>query len=157
MPLIEMTTIIDAPIGRCFDLSRSIDLHKLSTTGTNEEAIAGVTSGLIGKDQFVTWRATHFGVTQTLTSIISECVYPSHFRDELVDGIFKTIKHDHLFSEVEGRTIMKDVFYYESPGWILGMIFNQLVLTRYLRKLLVRRNAIIKDFAEGDRWKEVLT
>jgi hypothetical protein len=64
MPLIELTTIIAAPIERCFDLARSIDLHKLSTEGTEEEAIAGVTSGLIGKDQQVTWRARHFGITQ---------------------------------------------------------------------------------------------
>ena len=68
MPKIELTTIIDAPIERCFDLARSIDLHKLSTAGTDEEAIAGVMSGLIGKNEQVTWKAKHFGITQKLTS-----------------------------------------------------------------------------------------
>ena len=45
-----------------FDLSRSIDLHKISTEQTNQQAIAGKTSGLIGINENVTWRAKHFGV-----------------------------------------------------------------------------------------------
>jgi hypothetical protein len=41
MPIIELTTEIKSTIEICFDLSRSIDLHKISTAYTNEEAIAG--------------------------------------------------------------------------------------------------------------------
>ena len=47
MPTINLTTEINAPIEICFDLSRSIDLHKQSMEHTKEEAIAGRTSGLI--------------------------------------------------------------------------------------------------------------
>lgn len=48
MPVVRITTKVNAPIQVVFDLSRSIDLHKISTAHTNEEAIAGKTSGLIG-------------------------------------------------------------------------------------------------------------
>ncbi|MFC6102807.1 SRPBCC family protein [Olivibacter domesticus] len=48
MPVIELTTLIDADINICFDLARSIDLHTISTKKTKEQAIAGVTTGLIG-------------------------------------------------------------------------------------------------------------
>lgn len=156
MPSIELTTVINAPIERCFDLARSIDLHKLSTKGTREEAIAGVTSGLIEKDQQVTWRASHFGITQTLTSRITAFEYPCYFRDELVEGAFKSIKHDHVFQKSEDKTVMNDKFYFESPGWILGMVLNKLVLTRYLQNLLKKRNQIIKDIAESEKWKTIL-
>jgi hypothetical protein len=61
MPKIELHTEIDAPIERVFDLARSIDLHMLSTSHTNEKAIAGKTSGLIGLGEWVTWRAKHLG------------------------------------------------------------------------------------------------
>ncbi len=44
----ELTTQINAPIERCFDLARSIDLHIESTKQTGEQAIVGCTSGLIG-------------------------------------------------------------------------------------------------------------
>ena len=48
MPIIKIQITIKAEKKIVFDLSRSIDLHKISTQQTNEEAIAGVTSGLIG-------------------------------------------------------------------------------------------------------------
>ena len=66
MTLIKLETNINAPIERVFDLARSIDLHKISTAHTNEQAIAGKTSGLIGMDESVIWRAKHFGIYQNL-------------------------------------------------------------------------------------------
>jgi len=68
MPKIELKTEIKAEKEIVFDLSRSIDLHKISIEHTNEEAIAGRTSGLIGMNETVTWRAKHFGIYQKLTS-----------------------------------------------------------------------------------------
>lgn len=156
MPVIELTTTINAPIERCFDLARSIDLHKLSTTGTEEEAISGETSGLIGKGQRVTWRPRHFGIRQTLTSEITHFEYPYHFRDEMINGAFKLIKHDHLFQQAGDCTVMKDKFYFESPGGILGTIFNRLILIKYLSSLLTRRNQMIKEVAESERWRAIL-
>ena len=156
MPLIELTTEINAPIERCFNLARSIDLHKLSTKGTDEEAIAGITSGLIGKGQQVTWRAKHFGVTQILTSEITEFEYPYYFRDEMIQGAFNMVRHDHLFQKSGDKTIMEDKFYFKSPGWILGLLFNKVVLIKYLRNLLMKRNQIIKEIAESERWKTIL-
>jgi ligand-binding SRPBCC domain-containing protein len=156
MPLIELFTKIHAPIERCFDLSRSIDLHKLSTTGTQEEAIDGVTSGLIGLGQHVTWRARHFGVTQTLTSEITRYEYPYHFRDEMVRGVFKKICHDHIFVREGDYTVMTDRFEFESPMGVLGGIADRLVLEKYMRGFLVRRNLVIKEAAEGELWKLII-
>src|SRR5690349_7241931 len=156
MAKIELTTIINAPIDRCFDLARSIDLHKVSTEGTEEEAIAGVTSGLIGLGEQVTWRARHFGIRQTLTSRITAFQSPIHFRDEMIQGAFKMIKHDHLFEASGDKTFMRDKLYFESPGGILGLLFNRLVLEKYLRNLLIRRNQMIKNVAENNQWKTIL-
>ena len=156
MPIIELTTIIQAPRTRCFDLARSIDLHKLSTGGTDEEAIAGVTSGLIGEGQEVTWRARHFGIVQTLSSRITGFEYPRFFRDEMIQGAFKMIRHDHLFEQNGNVTTMKDRFVFESPGGIFGKIFNALVLRKYLYNLLHKRNQMIKTVAESDQWKKIL-
>jgi len=97
MPHIKLTTKIKAPITRCFDLSRSIDLHKISTHQSNEEAIAGVTKGLINLHESVTWRAKHFGLWQKLTSKITRCEPPFIFVDEMTEGAFKSIHHTHLY------------------------------------------------------------
>ena len=156
MPIIKLETKIKAQINIVFDLSRSIDLHKISTKQTNEEAIAGVTSGLIGENESVTWRAKHFGIYQTLTSKITEFKMPEYFVDEMEKGIFKRFKHEHIFKEVEGITIMIDVFDYESPLGILGKIADKLFLEKYMKILLEKRNEIIKEFAESQKWKKVL-
>lgn len=147
--VIELSTHINAPIRRCFDLSRSIDLHMESTKQTGEQAIAGRTSGLIELGETVTWRARHFGIWQNLTSKITEFKYPDHFTDEMVSGAFKSFRHEHLFFAVNNQTVMKDIFMFESPyGW-LGRLANLLFLGRYMERLLIERNRVIKNAAES--------
>lgn len=156
MPRIVLETEINAPIERCFDLSRSIDLHKISTMHTNEEAIDGVTSGLIKLNESVTWRAKHFGIYQSLTTKITEFDSPRFFIDEMVKGAFKGFRHEHHFEAIENGTLMSDIFDYRSPFGILGKLVDVIVLKRYMTKLLIKRNDTIKEFAESDQWKKVL-
>lgn len=156
MPKITLNTEIKASEAIVFDLARSIDLHKISTKQTNEEAIAGKTEGLIGLNEWVTWRAKHFGVVQNLTTEITEFERPNYFVDEMKKGAFKEFRHEHLFSHNNNRTIMVDVFQYKSPLGFLGKIADALFLKRYMKTLLAKRNLVIKEFAESDKWKHVL-
>jgi ligand-binding SRPBCC domain-containing protein len=156
MPSFYLETLIKAPVQRCFDLSRSIDLHMLSTAHTGEKAIAGRTDGLIGAGEWVTWRAKHFGVWQTLTSKITEYDSPVYFCDEMVKGAFKQFRHEHHFREQGQFTLMTDKFDFQSPLGPLGQLFNQLILSRYMKKLLLERNRVIKQAAETEHWKEVV-
>jgi len=130
-------------------MARSIDLHIESTKHTGETAIAGRTGGLIQAGETVTWRAKHFGVWQNLTSKITEFGYPHSFTDEMVEGAFRSIKHRHLFYSADGKTVMKDIFHFESPVGILGRLANYLFLTRYMKRLLEQRNDVIKKAAES--------
>lgn len=155
MPVIRLNTIINAPKEVVFDLARSIDLHKLSTAHTNEEAVAGKTSGLIGMDESVTWRAKHFGFSQLLTSKITAFEFPNHFTDEMVSGAFKRFRHEHIFTEENGMTIMEDVFDYTSPYGMFGRMADLLFLSRYMTNLLIERNRIVKEYAE-DKSKHAL-
>jgi len=156
MPTLYLTTTIKAPIERVFDLARSLDLHKISTGKSREEAIAGRTSGLIKAGEEVTWRATHLGIRQTLTSLITRMERPFMFQDQMKKGTFKSLSHDHLFEQKGEYTIMKDIFHFESPGGWLGEIFNSLFLTKYLHSVLEERNRVIKEFAESERYKEII-
>ena len=158
MPVITIITSINAPIQVVFDLSRSIDLHKLSTIQTNEEAVAGKTSGLIGEGESVTWRARHFGFYQILTSKITFLDHPNKFTDEMVDGAFKSFIYHHYFEEKNEATIMTDVFDYESPLGLLGKMADGLFLKQYMKRLLEKRNQTIKEFAEDSaKHKKILT
>lgn len=148
MPKILIKTIIDAPREVVFDLSRSIDFHKESTRHTKEEAISGRTSGLIGLGESVTFRAKHFGLWQILESKITEFDRPNHFTDEMVKGSFKSFEHKHIFEVKNGRTVMTDVFDYQSPFCLLGKLIDWLFLKGYMRRLLFTRNMLLKKHAE---------
>ncbi len=156
MPKIELTTEIASKIDVCFDLARSIDLHRISTAKTNEQAIAGKTTGLIELNELVTWQAIHLGVKQKLTSRITEYERPDYFVDEQVKGPFKSIYHKHIFEEHLDKVIMKDSFEFHSPFGLLGKFFNKIILTKYLEKLLIEQNEIIKEYAETEKWKLLL-
>lgn len=155
MPTIELTTHINAPRERVFDLARSVDLHMASTASSKEGVVDGVTSGLMELGETVTWRARHFGLWHQLTSEITQFSRPDHFRDSMVKGSFRRLDHDHWF-EPGGQhgtgTVMRDVFTFTSPGGPVGWLVNRLFLTSYLRTLLEHRNEVIKDTAESDEW-----
>ncbi|QHL89291.1 cell division protein [Nibribacter ruber] len=158
MPTLQLETFMEAPPDVCFDLSRSIDLHILSTQKTGERAIAGRTSGLLQLGETVTWRAQHFGFWQTLTSKITAFERPHFFVDEMVQGAFKSFRHEHHFTpRPGGGTLVKDVFTFASPLGILGTLANHLVLTKYMKRLLLERNQIIKEYAESGKAEAYLS
>ncbi|MCX2452634.1 SRPBCC family protein [Pedobacter sp. PLR] len=128
MPTIYLNTFILAKPGVVFDLSRSIDLHQLSTKHTHEKVIAGRMSGLIEYGESVTWRAKHFGVFQELTSRITAFDKPRSFTDEMVSGAFKSFEHLHKFEPKDNGTNMIDIFSYVSPLGILGKLADALFL-----------------------------
>jgi ligand-binding SRPBCC domain-containing protein len=152
MPRIEIATPIDASLEVCFDLARDIDFHVQSAEGTDERAIAGVTSGLIGWGEEVTWEARHFGVRQKLTSRITVFERPFHFRDSQVRGPFARFDHDHLFRRHEEATIMVDVFDYDSPFGVIGKVADALFLHRYMDRFLRTRALAIQAAAERGDW-----
>jgi len=154
MVTIKLSREINAPIERCFDLSRSIDLHTASTSKTNEKAIAGRISGLIGNNETVTWRAKHFGVYQKLTIKIIEVKPPFYFKDVMLKGAFKVFEHEHFFGQKNATTIMEDILVFRAPFGFLGSIAEKLFLKNYLRKFLLVRNEMIRQVAESDEWKK---
>src|SRR5690349_4934756 len=108
---LEKTIEINAPIERCFDLARSIEVHVLGNVhfGENALAVGDLTSGLIEMGQTVVWRARHFWMWQTLTSRMTAFDRPVFFEDTMLRGAFKSMRHEHMFRSLpEGRTEMKD-------------------------------------------------
>lgn len=150
MAKIYLETLINADNKTVFDLSRDIDFHQKSTSKTNEKAIAGKMSGLIELGETVTWRAKHLGFYQNLTTKITEMESPKMFTDMMVKGAFKSMKHQHIFKEENGQTLMIDIFEFESPFGMIGKIFNQIFLKNYLKNFLVERNKMIKEITESN-------
>jgi hypothetical protein len=155
----EEITLIDAPIDRVFDLSRSIEVHLLANVHENEQALAvrGLTTGLVGLGDQVTWRAKHFGLWHDLTTKATEVKPPTYLQITMVQGVFRSMQADHLFRSLpSGTTQLRDTFAIAAPLPILGPIAEVLFLRRYMIALNRERNAVIKQLAESHDWQRYL-
>ena len=148
MTTIKITTYYFAPIETVFDTNRNIDIHQQSASKTKEVAIAGITSGLINKNETVTWKGKHFGVYLTHQSLISEMDFPTYFVDEQLKGQFKNFKHQHFFEQKENYVEVRDLLEYETPFGVFGKLFDKLFLKKHLTNFIIHRNAVLKDLAE---------
>jgi ligand-binding SRPBCC domain-containing protein len=148
MTTINLTTKIKATKKIVFDTSRNIDIHQQSASKTREVAIDGITSGLINLNETVTWRGKHFGFYLTHKSRITAMNFYDYFVDEMEEGKFKSFRHEHVFEEQNGITIMKDHLQYKTPFGIFGKVFDSFFLKKHLIRFLLERNKILKEVAE---------
>lgn len=158
MQRILLETRIAAPARRCFLLSLSIDLHQASATATGERAVAGVTHGIIGRGESVTFRGRHFGLWLKHESCITAYEEPVFFVDTMTRGMFRSFVHQHTFLEVDQtHTLMRDELVFEAPAGLLGRMVERLILRDYLRRFLEERNEVIRKTAESpEAWKSYL-
>lgn len=149
---IRVLTSIRAPIVSCFNLARDIDMHNKTMSKSKERAVAGVTTGLIGPGEVVTWEATHFHIHWRMTSRITLFDPPGCFVDEMVKGPFASFRHEHLFHEQGDETLMTDSITLSTwKGPQRGL--TDLIVKRYLRTLIAERGKLIKLEAERLDWK----
>ncbi len=127
---------------------RDIRIHTETTAQTDELAVAGVTTGMIGLGQTVTFEGTHFGMRQRLMVKVVEFERPHLFVDEMIEGRFRSFRHIHEFLSIDGGTLMLDTVVWVSPLGILGMIADKLLIRRHLRDLITTRNTKLKEIAE---------
>lgn len=148
MSLIHLTTFIEAPVEKVFDLSRSLELHMSSMREYGEKIIDGKRNGLLGLNETVTWQARHWGKMRTLQVKVTALQPYSYFCDEQVNGDFKKMKHEHFFKPCQNGTIMIDYYHFEVPYGQFGKAIDHLLLRRYMTKLLETRNRYLKSRAE---------
>jgi hypothetical protein len=156
---IDEITTIAAPIQRCFDLSRSVEVHLLSNIHSGEQALAigGLTSGLTNLSDQVTWRAKHFGTWQNLTNEVTAIEPPTYFQVTMTKGIFRSMQADHIFRALpSGATEVQDLLRIAAPLPILGPLAEVLFLRSYMLSLVRERNAVIKQLAESSDWQRYL-
>jgi ligand-binding SRPBCC domain-containing protein len=156
MKTIRLTTLIAAPVDRCFKLSTSVDLHMAAAKRAGEVAIDGVTSGLMREGERVTWRGRHFGLKLTHESLLEISRPYSYFRDVMVRGAFAMFEHEHYFAPMNDGTRMRDELRFAAPLGPLGWLAERMFLKRHLTKFLRRRNAVLKEVAESDQWRRYL-
>lgn len=149
MAVIITRTRIQASPKRCFDLARDVEVHCRTCAHTGERVVGGKAQGLLELGDTVTFEAVHLGVRQRLTAQIIAFERPRFFVDEMQRGAFRSLRHEHEFTPMGDATLMTDRMEFASPlGW-LGALADALVMRRYMRRFLARRNRALKYMAEA--------
>ena len=159
MVTLQDLQIVRAPIERCFDLARSVEAHLAGNVHCGEATVAaaGVTTGLLGPGDQVTWQARHFGIRWSLTSEISALRRPVSFQVRMIHGPFRFMRHDHFFRALPcGQTELGNVYSFAAPLAVLGRVAEVTFLSRYMMGLLRERNEVIREIAESEDWRRYL-
>ena len=82
---------------------------------------------------------------------------PTLFVEEQVKGDLQNYKHEHHFKQVENGTIIIDLLEFGTPKDIVGKIFGKVYFKKYLEELLRKRTELIRNYAETEKWRAVLS
>jgi ligand-binding SRPBCC domain-containing protein len=156
METIRLETWIDAPVERCFLLCLSVDLHAAAARSSREQAVEGVTTGLISEGQTVTFQGRHLGLKLRHKSRIEVLRPYTYFRDVMVSGVFSHFEHEHHFAAMDDGTRMREEIRFKAPWGSLGRLATKMLVKRHLITFLMERNTGIKQVAESEDWHRYL-
>ena len=157
MVSIHLTTFIEAPMQRVYDLARHFSVLKGSLTGTPVQVSSGSGTYLLQRGDSLTFQSRNLGRTRTLTARITEMDGKTIFTEEQVKGDLKSYRHAHHFKPAQNGTIMIDMIECEGPRDFFGSLAGTNALKRYVEEVTGKRIASIRQYAESDKWKAVLT
>jgi ligand-binding SRPBCC domain-containing protein len=156
METIRLTTWINAPVERCFKLAVCMDFHPAALEALHGKGLNGRNNGLISVGVPVKWKGSYFGVPWTHTGVIDLWRPFTYFRDVEVEGALRHYEHDHHFAAMDDGTRVRDEVRFAAPMGALGRMAEKMVLRRHLMKLLMLRNAALKQVAESELWHKYL-
>jgi ligand-binding SRPBCC domain-containing protein len=157
MPKIHITSFMNAPVDRVFNLSRSLTLSKLAFKSGKEQLLSSSSSNLVGAGETITLRAKHLGKTREITARVTDLALPDGYTEEQIKGDLKSFRHEYHFKKVDNGTIMIDLVEYEGPRDFPGSIVGKFFLKSYFEKMVKKKNELIRQYAESEKWKAVLT
>jgi ligand-binding SRPBCC domain-containing protein len=153
MFILRASTIIEAPIERCFLLSTSIEIVRKELGMT---PVGGRTSGLVTAGDTIRWQGWQLGFPNYHVSLISAFEPFTFFQDRMIAGRFRSFEHDHHFEETPTGVRLSDEVRFTMPFGLPGWIVGRLILVPHIRGLMRRRFRMLKTFAEGEAWRKYL-
>jgi len=157
MPTIHLTSFVHAPADRVFDLARSTSVHKALLRSYKHGKVEGGTEGFIGLKDKISFSLRFLGKQRDVTTRIDFLDYPHSFKSTLVKGPFASMTHEHYFKSIQNGTLLIDVLEYRLSFGAAGRMADRLLVQSFLKKYLEAKNRFIKQYAEGEKWKVVIS
>ncbi|TDW99675.1 SRPBCC family protein [Dinghuibacter silviterrae] len=156
MSTIHVTSCIHAPVERIFNLSRSTSLHKAVLRSYKKGTLESRGEGLMNVGDKISFRLSYLGRQRELVTKIDVMEDPKMFVSTLVRGSFRNLRHEHHFKPIENGTLLIDLLEYEPAYGAAGKWADGLLIRSFLKKYLEAKNRLIKQYAEGEKWKVIL-
>ncbi|MGZ5246035.1 MAG: SRPBCC family protein [Flavitalea sp.] len=151
---IHQTIFIKAPTERVFDLARHFALYRKAFA--KEKMNSASNTNFLTMGDTVTIHAKHAAKLRSVMLRITEMEKGLKFVEEQVKGDLISYRHEHYFKQIENGTIMIDYIDYDYPRDLVGKFLGKFYMKNYLEKILVKRNEVIRKYAESDQWKPLL-
>ena len=157
--MIQLTAdvLVAAPASRCFDVTRSVDAHRDSSTLIGGRPVAGTVAGLSELGDETTWSARFCGLRFRVRTKIVAMEAPVSFQEARVAGLVRTFEHDYQFRPEGDRTRIADVFRIGLPLGAAGDLAIKAFLRPRLAETQRRRLDWIRRTCEGDGWAAYLS
>jgi ligand-binding SRPBCC domain-containing protein len=157
MGAIHLTTFVEAPIERVFDLTRNLAVFKYVFNSRKEKLTSRAGANLLTKGETVSIVAKHLGKERLSTLKLTTLERPTFILEEQVKGDLILYRHEHHFKSIDNGTIVIDLIEFDGPRDIVGRYLGKLYLKNYLEELMRKRNEVIRTYAETERWRAVLS
>lgn len=176
--VVHDTAVVQAPLARMWALSTRVELVK-QTLGMN--LVGGTTSGFVQSGSRVVWKGWKFGLPTEHHTLITGYAAPhpaiseptlalelhaetpdqwvAWFQDSQERGRFAAFRHDHWLREETAAngtksTLLEDEVHFALPFGALGRLAARLLVEPYIRRLVKRRFASLRELAEGEGWRQ---
>ncbi len=93
----------------------------------------------------IEYRIRWLGIPQRWRTLITEFEPCRRFVDVQTKGPYRFWRHEHIFEDRGGRTLMRDRVEYELPFSVLGRLVHGLLVSRQLRAIFDYRSARVTE------------
>lgn len=146
MHTLTKETIINRPLKDVFNFfSKAENLNEITPPDMQFQILTPLPIN-IQKGTLIDYKIKVNGIPFKWKTLISTWEPPYRFVDEQLKGPYNTWIHEHTFEERDGKTYMKDVVKFKSPGWILEPLINALFIEKKVKGIFEYREKRLNDF-----------
>lgn len=144
MHILIKETIINRPLNEVFDFfSNAENLNKLTPPELYFKIITPPPIQ-IKQGAIIDYKIKLNGIPFLWKTEITVFENQKRFVDTQLKGPYKVWIHEHQFEKREGKTYMKDIVQFLSPGWVLEPIINKLFVEKKVKAIFEYREKVLK-------------
>lgn len=148
MAIINITTFIQAPVEKVFELSRNLEMLRKSMVAIQPHITCSSTSnGVLAVGDRTTWKWKFFYKTRVTVLQVTKINSPVLMVQKQVEGNYKTMRMERHFKPCDNGTIMIDVIKFSLKMGMLGALF-EMPLQNHIKKAVKSYARFLKEQAE---------